>query len=47
LAAGAATIYRNYLVPLAGGRGQRAERQINTLAALGHDQQPLWIWRTA
>jgi hypothetical protein len=51
IAAGAATIYRNYLVPVAGGRGrgQRGERQINTLAdlgaALGHDQQPLWTWR--
>lgn len=49
MAAGAATIYRNYLVPVAGGRGQRAGRQIDTLAdlgtALGHDQQPLWTWR--
>ncbi|WP_051242922.1 hypothetical protein [Azohydromonas australica] len=49
IAAGAATIYRNYLVPLAGGRGQRAGCQIDTLAdlgtALGHGQQPLWTWR--
>lgn len=49
IAAGAATIYRNYLMPVDGGRGQRGERQINTLAdlgaALGHDQQPLWTWR--
>ena len=49
MAAGAATIYRNYLVPLAGGRGQTARRQIDTLAdlgtALGHGQQPLWNWR--
>ncbi|WP_043458893.1 hypothetical protein [Azohydromonas australica] len=49
MAAGAATIYRNYLVPVDGRRGQRAGRQINTLAdlgtALGHGQQPLWTWR--
>ena len=36
---------RQYLVPVAGGRGQRAGRQINTLAALGHGQQPLWTRR--
>ncbi|MFC3615054.1 hypothetical protein ACFORG_14895 [Lutimaribacter marinistellae] len=34
IAAGAATIYRNYLFPLAGGLGQTADRQINTLADL-------------
>ncbi|WP_157268955.1 hypothetical protein [Azohydromonas aeria] len=49
MAAGAGTIYRNYLVPLGGDRGQRAGRQIDTLAdlgtALGHDAQPLWTWR--
>jgi len=46
MAAGAGTIYRNYRVPLPGGAGQTAERQINTLAdlgaALGHAQAPLW-----
>ncbi len=35
MAAGAATIYRNYLVPLEGTTGQTRERQINTLAGLG------------
>ena len=49
MAAGAATIYRNDLVPLADGIGQTAARQIDTLAdlglALGHAQAPLWDWR--
>lgn len=36
MAAGAATIYRNYLVPVDGVSGQTRERQINTLAGLGH-----------
>ncbi len=49
MAAGAGTIYRNYLVPLNGDFGQTRERQINTLAdlgtALGHDETPLWDWR--
>ncbi|WP_066335790.1 hypothetical protein [Azohydromonas lata] len=48
MAAGAGTIYRNYLVPLQGARGQTAERQIDTLAelavALGHEQEPIWDW---
>ncbi|MDF1585901.1 hypothetical protein [Marinimicrococcus flavescens] len=35
IAAGAATIYRNYFVPLGGGAGQRADRQIDALADLG------------
>jgi hypothetical protein len=35
IAAGAATIYRNYLVPVGGGVGQTADRQIDTLAAVG------------
>jgi hypothetical protein len=35
MAAGAATIYRNYLVPMDGGRGQTAARQIDALAPLG------------
>lgn len=35
MAAGAATIYRNYCVPCAGGFGQTRERQIDTLADLG------------
>lgn len=49
IAAGAGTIYRNYLVPLNGDFGQTCERQINTLvdlgSALGQDETPLWDWR--
>lgn len=35
IAAGAATIYRNYFAPVDGGAGQRANRQIDGLAAMG------------
>ena len=35
IAAGAATIYRNYCVPVGGGTGQTHDRQIDTLAGLG------------
>ncbi len=35
IAAGAATIYRNYFAPVAGGYGQTAERQLDGLAELG------------
>jgi hypothetical protein len=35
IAGGAATIYRNYFAPVDGSHGQTAERQIDTLAALG------------
>lgn len=35
IAAGAGTLFRNYLVELPGGRGQAADRQIDTLADLG------------
>jgi hypothetical protein len=35
MAAGAATIYRNYFAPIAGGVGQTADRQIDGLAVLG------------
>jgi hypothetical protein len=35
IAAGAATIYRNYLMPVGEGTGQTRERQIDTLADLG------------
>ncbi len=35
IAAGAATIYRNYFAPVAGGVGQTADRQIDRLAAVG------------
>ena len=35
IAAGAATIYRNYLAPVAGGIGQTADRQIDGLADIG------------
>jgi hypothetical protein len=35
IAAGAATIYRNYFAPVGGGYGQTAERQLDGLADLG------------
>jgi hypothetical protein len=35
IAAGAATIYRNYFVPIEGGHGQTAKRQLDGLADLG------------
>jgi hypothetical protein len=35
IAAGAATIYRNYFVPIAGNEGQTATRQLDGLADLG------------
>lgn len=35
IAAGAGTIYRNYLAPVAGGIGQTRQRQIDALAPLG------------
>jgi hypothetical protein len=35
IAAGAATIYRNYFVPIDGSRGQTATRQLNGLADVG------------
>lgn len=35
MAAGAATIYRNYLVPVGGARGQTADRQLDALAEMG------------
>ena len=35
IAAGAATIWRNYFVPVGGGQGQTAGRQVDTLAGLG------------
>ncbi|MCJ2126973.1 hypothetical protein [Methylobacterium sp. J-077] len=37
MAAGAATIYRNYLVPLEGAIGQTADRQLDGLADLGRE----------
>jgi hypothetical protein len=46
IAAGAATIYRNYLAPVGGGTGQTRERQIDCLAdigqALGNGAGALW-----
>lgn len=49
ISAGAATIYRNYLAPVAGGTGQTRERQIDCLAdigqALGGEAQQLWEMR--
>ena len=35
IAAGAATIYRNYFAPVGGGHGQTAKRQFDGLADLG------------
>jgi hypothetical protein len=35
IAAGAATVYRNYFVPVNGGHGQNAKRQLDGLADLG------------
>lgn len=35
IAAGAATIYRNYCVPVGGGIGQTSDRQLDALAGLG------------
>jgi hypothetical protein len=35
IAAGAATIYRNYFAPVGGGQGQTAKRQLDGLADLG------------
>ncbi|CAO4191858.1 hypothetical protein [Methylorubrum extorquens] len=37
MAAGAATIYRNYLVPMDGAIGQTADRQLDGLADLGRE----------
>ncbi|MGT2481228.1 hypothetical protein ACU4GR_25860 [Methylobacterium oryzae CBMB20] len=53
MAAGAATIYRNYLVPVAGEAGQTVDRQIDGLADLGDalarglgiDRAALWTMR--
>lgn len=46
MAAGAATLYRNYFVPVDGFPGQTRDRQLNALAALGrelgHLDAPLW-----
>lgn len=46
IAAGAATIYRNYFVELYGQQGQSSDRQINCLAvlgeALGNQNNRLW-----
>lgn len=49
IAAGAATIYRNYLVPVDGGVGQTRDRQIDCLRevgdALGNHAGTLWTMR--
>lgn len=49
IAAGAATIYRNYVAPVGGGSGQTRERQIDCLAdigqALGNGAGALWEMR--
>lgn len=46
MAAGAATIYRDYLVPVGGGIGQTRERQVDCLAdlgaALGNEAAGIW-----
>ena len=49
LAAGAATIYRNYFAPVEGHVGQTEDRQIDCLrdlgAALGNEDNQLWTMR--
>ncbi|WP_244472785.1 hypothetical protein [Methylobacterium sp. Leaf89] len=53
MAGGAATIYRNYLVPVAGETGQTSQRQLDGLADLGDtlaqhlgiDRAALWTMR--
>jgi len=49
IAAGAATIYRNYFAPVDGGLGQTSQRQIDCLrdigTALGNDGEALWKMR--
>ena len=53
MAAGAATIYRNYFVPIRGGLGQTRDRQLDGLAdigdalsgALGLSRESLWTMR--
>lgn len=49
MAAGAATIYRNYLLPLHGAMGQTAQRQVDGLAGLserlGNEGDRLWSMR--
>lgn len=53
LAVGAATIYRNYLLPVAGQPGQTRDRQVDTIADLGAALAEatglpvarLWDWR--
>jgi len=49
IAAGAATVYRNYFVPVDGHVGQTRDRQIDCLkdlgAALGNDRSRLWTMR--
>ncbi len=49
MAAGAAAIYRNYLVPLEGGAGQTSARQFDCLSDLGKalagNGAPLWQMR--
>ena len=49
IAAGAATIYRNYFVPMDVGIGQAEDRQIDCLAdigaAPGNDAGSLWRMR--
>ena len=49
IAAGAATIYRNYFAPAGGGAGQTRDRQIDCLrelgAALGNNNGALWTMR--
>ena len=49
IAAGAATVYRNYFAPVDGQTGQTRDRQIDCLkslgAALGNDKDRLWTMR--
>jgi hypothetical protein len=45
IAAGAATIYRNYFAPVGGGHGQTAERQLDGLADLAAALSSDLAWR--
>jgi hypothetical protein len=51
IAAGAATIYRNYFAPVGGQRGQSADRQLNGLVEIGDevsrtlDRSPDYFWK--
>ena len=47
IAAGAATIYRNYFAPVDGESGQTRDRQVDALAAWVRRSRRGWAWRCA